>query len=189
MITFACGTDWRHTHGLVLCQALSSKYCIPPPWREVQRQEGLGDYYFWNNYIPKTTAQSPRKLTPPFITRRSIKVLTKAGQWNVLCAKCSAFILSNYLRTISILSSNLNLPNSILLLGYPSTNFVCIYPLYHAYLCNFEYIGQGGVSVVNVQTLVLWILQNRIPATLVAFGEASLPRQRGEYLETCPNCP
>ena len=73
------------THSrLVLCQVVSSKYCILPPWREVQRQEWLGDYWFWYNYIPKTTAQSPRKLTPPFITRRSFKVLTKAGQWNVL---------------------------------------------------------------------------------------------------------
>jgi hypothetical protein len=60
----------------------------------------------------------------------------------------SAFILSKYLKPILILSSNLNPPNSIFLLGYPSTNIVRIYPPYHAYLSNFEYIDQGGASAV-----------------------------------------
>ena len=79
-----------------------------------------------------------------------VKVLTKAGQWN-------AFILSY----------NLNLPNSIFLLGYPSTNFICIYPLYHAYLRNFDYIDQGGASAVIIQTCILNISESD-PCKLVA---------------------
>jgi len=98
----------------------------------------------------------------------------------------SALILSKYLKSILILSSNLNPPNSIFLLGHPSTNFVRIYLPYHAYLCNFEYIDQGGASAV-IFRFAFWIFQIRIPAKLVTILRSSarllFPDKEGNTLK------